>query len=220
MSFICETIHTLKKIYCLLVTRHRTTAIFKFSLVATANWHRQICVCQMPTLPSVPRFSLLRALHVFVRFVGVCLCTFGLNLLERTWKMDWSNDKVLEFIECYRNENVLWDRNDPEHANRTAHQAAWDRIRSDFSLRCSIVDLKRKKESLMAMYRHVLKKIKQGMIPGKVPYRTSWFAFPAMHSFLGNNYSVDVSDDQIMVEVIFLNLIILSIAIVGIIQSI
>lgn len=100
--------------------------------------------------------------------------------------MSWSNDVVLEFLELYRREQHLWDPKHPLHRNRTENNDAWLRIQSSLSINCSIVDLKKKKESLMTSFRMHLnkKKLQDG-------YCTTWFAYPLMESFLSGKYECD-----------------------------
>ena len=109
-----------------------------------------------------------------------------------TPSIDWSNEHVLEFIELYQGEPALWDSTNKFHKNRNVLADAWERIRSSFSLSgVTIAEIKRKKESLMTTYRYHWNKrkrsIKSGADQNEI-YQTNWFAFQAMHSFLGQNY--------------------------------
>ncbi|XP_030030580.2 uncharacterized protein LOC115447576 [Manduca sexta] len=101
--------------------------------------------------------------------------------------MSWNNDVVLEFLELYRREQHLWDPKHPLHRNRSENNDAWLRIQSALSVNFSVVDLKKKKESLMTSFRmhlHKKKKSHDG-------YCTTWFAYPLMESFLGGKYECD-----------------------------
>lgn len=101
--------------------------------------------------------------------------------------MSWSNDLVLEFLELYRREQHLWDPKHPQHKNRIENNNAWLRIQSSLSIHCSVVDLKKKKESLMTSFRmHLKRKLKS-----QDGYSTTWFAYPIMESFLGGKYECD-----------------------------
>ncbi|XP_072929368.1 uncharacterized protein [Epargyreus clarus] len=101
--------------------------------------------------------------------------------------MSWTNDVVLEFLDLYRQEQLLWDPKHPLHRNRSEVTDAWHRIQSTLSITCSITDLKRKKESLMTSFRmHWNKKKKSPDV-----YHISWFAFALMESFLGGKYECD-----------------------------
>ncbi|CAH0724008.1 unnamed protein product, partial [Brenthis ino] len=103
--------------------------------------------------------------------------------------MSWTNDVVLEFLEHYRTEQLIWDPKHPLHRNRSEVNDAWLRIQNSLSIHSSITDLKRKKESLMTSFRlHMNRKKKSSN-----DYRTTWFAFPLMESFLGGKYECDSS---------------------------
>lgn len=94
---------------------------------------------------------------------------------------------MLEFLELYRREQHLWDPKHPQHKNRIENNNAWLRIQSSLSIHCSVVDLKKKKESLMTSFRmHLKRKLKS-----QDGYSTTWFAYPIMESFLGGKYECD-----------------------------
>ncbi|CAG9787423.1 unnamed protein product [Diatraea saccharalis] len=106
--------------------------------------------------------------------------------------MCWNNDVVLEFVELYRRQQLLWDPKHPSYRNRSEIAAAWLSIQRSLSIQCSISELKRKKESLMTSFRmHFSKKKRQDS------YRTTWFAYPLMESFLGGKYECDSTVNQI-----------------------
>ncbi|XP_050298286.1 uncharacterized protein LOC126737426 [Anthonomus grandis grandis] len=97
--------------------------------------------------------------------------------------MDWSNDLCLDFIGLYENQPVIWNPCHPGHKNRHTVSAAWKAIQDQLNVHCTIVELKRKKESLMASYRTCLAKVRSNQ--GKEdPYKPSWFAFEKMDKFL------------------------------------
>ncbi|XP_038207376.1 uncharacterized protein LOC119829074 [Zerene cesonia] len=105
--------------------------------------------------------------------------------------MDWNNTKVIEFIELLQNEPTIWDPHEKSRKNRTAVNDAWERIKNSFSLQCSIDELKKKRNSLMAAYRDHLKKLKDSYATctsTEDVYQPTWFAFEAMHSFLWTVY--------------------------------
>ncbi|RVE44330.1 hypothetical protein evm_011054 [Chilo suppressalis] len=105
---------------------------------------------------------------------------------RRTAVMSWNNDVVLEFVELYRREQLLWDPKHPLHRNRSEIADAWLRIQNSLSIHCSVLELKRKKESLMTSFRmHCAKKKKHDT------YRPTWFAYTLMESFLGGKYECD-----------------------------
>lgn len=103
------------------------------------------------------------------------------------FKMDWSNEVVLEFLDLYENEPVIWCTKHPEHKNRNAINDAWKRIEDTISVECSIKDLKKKKESLMSTFRPLLNKVKASSGTGSGSdevLKPTWFAYEKMASFL------------------------------------
>ncbi|CAH2241631.1 uncharacterized protein LOC120626733 isoform X2 [Pararge aegeria] len=106
--------------------------------------------------------------------------------------MAWTNDVALEFLDHYRIEPLLWDPKHPLHRNRCEVNEAWRRIQSNLSINSSIVDLKRKKESLMTSFRFHYNRKKK--CPGE--YRTTWFAYSFMESFLGGKYECDSTNEN------------------------
>ena len=107
------------------------------------------------------------------------------------WQMDWSNELTLEFLRLYELEPVIWNPKEPLHKNRTAVDDAWKRIEASLNIKCSVQELKKKKESLMASFRPLLNKVKASMKTSKGAdevYRPSWFAFEAMAKFLDGVY--------------------------------
>lgn len=106
--------------------------------------------------------------------------------------MSWSNELVLEFIELYGREPILWDPKHPQHRNRSEVNNAWLRVQAALSVTYSIVDLKKKKESLMTSFRmHYTKKKKS-----QESFHTTWFAYPLMESFLGGKYECDSTNQM------------------------
>lgn len=101
--------------------------------------------------------------------------------------MEWSNKMTIEFLTLYEHQPIIWNFSHPFHKNRKKVNEAWKRIQEEFSIHCSVSELKRKKESLMARFRQCLAKIKEssknGADPDKV-YKPIWFAYEKMASFL------------------------------------
>lgn len=104
----------------------------------------------------------------------------------------WSNERVLEFLELYQAEPHLWNPRIKEHKNRNAVADAWERIRNNFGMTCTTLELKRKRESLMSTYRVYRKKyhdsIRSGASASEI-FRSSWFAYELMDSFLAAVYN-------------------------------
>lgn len=55
----------------------------------------------------------------------------------------WDNEKVLEFLELYQTENVLWNPMVRDRKNRNAIADAWLRIQASCSIRFYIAELKK-----------------------------------------------------------------------------
>lgn len=41
------------------------------------------------------------------------------------FKIEWSNERVLEFLDLYENEPVIWNTKHSEHKNRNVFNDAW-----------------------------------------------------------------------------------------------
>ncbi|XP_028163793.1 uncharacterized protein LOC114355257 [Ostrinia furnacalis] len=107
--------------------------------------------------------------------------------------MEWSNASVIEFLELLQGEPILWKHrtNSTNHKNRNLIKDAWIRIKTDFSMECTIEELRRKKNTLFTQYRDYLKKIRDSTMSGSREddiYRPTWFAFDLMNSYLGEVY--------------------------------
>lgn len=112
--------------------------------------------------------------------------------------MDWSNEKVLEFIQYYGTEPILWDSRNADHKKKHLAYYAWVRIKHKLSWSTTVDEMKKKKDSLMAYYRAHLNKIKKSFKSGVGAdeiYRTNWFAFTAMDSFLRPIYDCRLTVD-------------------------
>nr|CAH7729541.1 unnamed protein product [Callosobruchus chinensis] len=93
--------------------------------------------------------------------------------------MEWSNETVFEFLECYENEPVIWNASLPTHKNRNIYDA-WKRIEVKMGHKYTVTELKKKKDSLMASFRACLNKVKQSLKSGAGTdeiYKPPWFAY-------------------------------------------
>lgn len=101
--------------------------------------------------------------------------------------MDWSNELIIEFIQLYEAHPLLWDASHPQHKNRNCLHDAWQDIAKQLSADCNIETLKKKKESLMATYRILAKKVRSSMTTGSGSsdiYVPTWFAFDYIDRFI------------------------------------
>ena len=103
--------------------------------------------------------------------------------------MDWSNESVLEFIDLLRDWPCIWNHKSKESKNRNIVNAAWIKLSKNFSVPCSIEELKKKRNSLLTQYRDNLRKLKETILSGGEVYRPSWFAFDAMDSYMADLYN-------------------------------
>ena len=78
----------------------------------------------------------------------------------------WTNEKVLEFLELYQAEVLLWNPSTRNHKNRNSVADAWQRIQQKFSMNCTIPEFKKKRESSMSTYRLYQKKTKESIRSG------------------------------------------------------
>ncbi|KAG8264814.1 hypothetical protein J6590_004839 [Homalodisca vitripennis] len=101
--------------------------------------------------------------------------------------MEWPNELVLDFLQYYENEPVIWNPSHPNHKNRNEIYDAWKRIESKMGNKFSVTELKKKKDSLMASFRTCLKKVKESCKSGAGSddiYKPNWFAYEIMERFL------------------------------------
>nr|CAI5828347.1 unnamed protein product [Callosobruchus analis] len=101
--------------------------------------------------------------------------------------MEWTNDLTLEFLTLLENEPGIWNPRIPDHKNRNKATDAWTNIYTQFGVECSVDELKRKKESLMAMFRRLLNKVKSSLksyAGSDDIFKPSWFAYETMANCL------------------------------------
>lgn len=106
--------------------------------------------------------------------------------------MEWSNEVIMEFLDLYEGEPSIWNPQNADHKDRNMIHDAWKRIQGSLSVECSLTDLKKKKENLMATYRKLAFKVKNSTKSGagsKEAYRPEWFAYEKMASFLHSIYT-------------------------------
>ncbi|XP_039297249.1 uncharacterized protein LOC120354333 [Nilaparvata lugens] len=85
--------------------------------------------------------------------------------------MEWTNEIVIEFLDLYEQEPIIWNPVNEEHKDRNKVYDAWKRIQSNFSIECSLKELKKKKENLMATYRKLSAKVKKTSKTGSVTFQ-------------------------------------------------
>lgn len=71
--------------------------------------------------------------------------------------MEWSQEKILLFIEAYRLKTNLWDPQDPQHYNKLKKHDAWQQLAEEMNTNQE--ECKRKMTSLLASLRREKAKI-------------------------------------------------------------
>lgn len=101
--------------------------------------------------------------------------------------MEWNTELIMEFIQLYEKHPVLWNAKHPGHKNRNALTDAWVDISKEMSTEISVLELKKKKESILSTYRNLRKKVMTTTITGtgsNEVYKPSWFAYDAIDRFI------------------------------------
>lgn len=65
--------------------------------------------------------------------------------------VDWSNDDILHFLECFEGEPCIWNPQDKSHKDKRKVADAW--IRLSDTLNTPVKELKKKKDILMITFR-------------------------------------------------------------------
>lgn len=117
----------------------------------------------------------------------------------------WSNDNILQMLELYKQEPCLWDPRTREYKNRSAHFGAWQRIVRRLPFKTTVDEAKKKKNSLMGYYRIHLNRYKKtlALTGGRSVYKTTWFAFELMHSFLRPIYGPKKKKKMVRINVYY-----------------
>ncbi|XP_022181896.1 uncharacterized protein LOC111041792 [Myzus persicae] len=92
--------------------------------------------------------------------------------------MNWTNEKVLDLIECYKNKPVLWFPKDPKYYNKFAKSDAWDDLAKEMKITPD--ECRKKITSLNASFRREKMKTKNSQRTGTGTdevYESTWFAF-------------------------------------------
>lgn len=123
--------------------------------------------------------------------------------------MEWSNEKTIQFIKLYEAHPLIWDTTLEGHKDRNRVHEAWKEIANEMGEICRVIDLKKKKDSLMASFRFYKKKIRESKHTGSGAgdvYKPTWFAYPILNRFLGkknipvSTLNTDVSSINLYLE--------------------
>ncbi|KAF7274315.1 hypothetical protein GWI33_013021 [Rhynchophorus ferrugineus] len=93
--------------------------------------------------------------------------------------MEWSNRTVLQLIEAYREQPVLWNSTDFYYKNRNRKEDGWNELAGIFGTDSS--EIKKKIQFLLASFRREKQKvmITSGVGTNEV-YNIKWFAFSSL----------------------------------------
>ncbi|XP_041972432.1 uncharacterized protein LOC121728338 [Aricia agestis] len=106
-------------------------------------------------------------------------------------QMDWSRENVIKFLKLFQKFPCLWDPTNHERTFRQSVIDAWDTIKKEMGDVCTVEELKKKKDSLLAMYRRCKKKAIE------TEAEQTWFAYSVIDGFLGSIYKAqDVQKTQ------------------------
>ncbi|GBN23771.1 hypothetical protein AVEN_104383-1 [Araneus ventricosus] len=109
---------------------------------------------------------------------------------ERT--MEWNNELIMEFLDLYELEPMIWNPQNQHHKDRNHVYDAWKRIQSSLSIDFSLKVLKKKKENRMTADRKFAMKVRNSTRTGAgvyQVYKPEWFAYEKIASFLHSVYT-------------------------------
>jgi predicted transcriptional regulator len=112
--------------------------------------------------------------------------------------MEWSNEKVLELIDAYRDFPVLWDCSLPDYKNRNKRSDAL--IQIALLLGTEKVEVERKIKNLLSHFSREVKREKQSVKSGggrDSVYKSKWFAYENMMFLMDRNKPRNTSDTQV-----------------------
>jgi hypothetical protein len=66
--------------------------------------------------------------------------------------LEWSNELVLEFLDLYQAQPIIYNPKHSAHKNKLKVNDAWEGIKRALSVDASISNMKKKKDSLMASF--------------------------------------------------------------------
>ncbi|XP_046686437.1 uncharacterized protein LOC124372114 [Homalodisca vitripennis] len=91
-------------------------------------------------------------------------------------EIDWSRETVMQLIDLYREQPVLWNPMDPDFKNKNLKNYAWNDISRE--IKASNTEVQAKVKTLLAQFQRELKKKKSGS--GADEYKSKWCYFKAM----------------------------------------
>ncbi|KAK3849385.1 hypothetical protein Pcinc_043862 [Petrolisthes cinctipes] len=93
--------------------------------------------------------------------------------------MEWSRDLVLQLVDVYRANPMLWDPTNPSYKDRNKKCDAWKAIGA--KLNVDRLEAMKKIDTLTAQFRRELRKMKDKSGSGSDEvYKGNWFAFNSL----------------------------------------
>ncbi|KAG8255559.1 hypothetical protein J6590_089641 [Homalodisca vitripennis] len=107
---------------------------------------------------------------------GVRVSQLNMNSDSIESEIDWSRETVMQLIDLYREQPVLWNPMDPDFKNKNLKNYAWNDISRE--IKASNTEVQAKVKTLLAQFQRELKKKKSGL--GADEYKSKWCYFKAM----------------------------------------
>ena len=94
--------------------------------------------------------------------------------------MEWTREKTLELIECYRSHTLLWQPTHMMYKNRIKRSDAWLDIGNILNVHQN--EAEKKVKNLVAQFRRELKKCREKKSGSSCAdtYQSQWFGFDSM----------------------------------------
>ncbi|XP_047525149.1 uncharacterized protein LOC125063005 isoform X1 [Pieris napi] len=113
--------------------------------------------------------------------------------------MDWTNDKIIKFIQAVETYRILWDSSHHDYKNRNKKHDATQDLAQRFN--CDSTEVMRKWKIILAQYRREKKKISDSKSSGSELseiYKPKWFGYAYLKFFHGRdepNVSMSSQDE-------------------------
>lgn len=102
--------------------------------------------------------------------------------------MDWTNDKIIKFIQAIETYPVLWDSSHSDYKNKNKKHDATQELAQNFN--CDSTEVMRKWKIILAQYRREKKKIADSKSSGSGIldiYKPKWFAYAYLNFIHGRD---------------------------------
>ncbi|XP_077298565.1 uncharacterized protein LOC143919879 [Arctopsyche grandis] len=122
--------------------------------------------------------------------------------------MDWTNEKIIKFIQAIETYTFLWDSSHNDYKNRNKKHDATQELAQSFN--CDSTEVMRKWKIILAQYRREKKKISDSKSSGSGisdKYKPKWFAYAYLNFFHGRDEpnasmnSQDEINDQLIQDI-------------------